>query len=111
MKKKITKKTDKTKVVKASRELDAILKRALIVQEALAKAKALYKEQDELTLKILSFGQKSWERHGHYFVLVDNFADSNTTFRVARIKRFDLKIEPLARYLDDTKVFRVRRRK
>lgn len=75
-------------------ELFAALERLAQIEEALADAKALYRERDELTrlLVELSFRAQTWE--GRHYELVDNFATANTAYRAAFVRRFEIKITP-----------------
>lgn len=64
-----------------------LAKRAKKILQQLEKAKPLYAKLDEVTLRLKLLGFKKDED----LMLIDNFAESNTVFRPAAIKRFELR--------------------
>lgn len=70
------------------------LKRAVEIHLDLEKVKPLYKELDEITLDLVKTGKTDFESLGIKCQIVDNFLDKNTCYRMAFVKRFELKIGP-----------------
>lgn len=70
-----------------------ILGRILEIQKELDVRKALYDEYDMLTVQLQAEGFEHAEFDGFVMDLVDNFTKSNTVFRVAGVKRFEMKIK------------------
>ena len=73
------------KVAKAVRRLEQVR----------AEIKTLYKEVGELETQITSslpFGESVKVGKGLEATLVDNFAKSNTVFRPAAVRRFEIKV-------------------
>ena len=70
-----------------------ILARVIEIQAELDVRKALYEELDMLTVQLQDEGFVR-EHFGDLIVeLVDNFSKSNTAFRPAGVKRFELRIK------------------
>lgn len=83
-------------------KLNTILARLAEVQSALDLMKKLYEEKEVLTMQLKELVPVGQEvSHGDYiFSVVDNFAEKNTVFRPAAVKRFDLEVDSiLARQL------------
>lgn len=75
-------------------QLNQALRRALEIMDLLKAQKPLYAELDELTVELERLGLSDVEfPDGRTVRLVDNFAESNTQFRPAGIKRFELRVE------------------
>lgn len=68
-----------------------LIKRALELLVLLEQNKVLYKEMDQITLELLEMGVMQGSYGKQQIALIDNFEDKNTAFRVARIKRFEIK--------------------
>lgn len=71
----------------------AILARVIQIQAELDVRKALYDELDMLTLQLQAEDFAGAQLDGFIVTLVDNFAVSNTAFRPAGVKRFELKLK------------------
>lgn len=74
-------------------ETKQILKRVIDIQRELDIRKALYTELDMLTEQLQAEGFKHAELDGMILDMVDNFEKSNTCFRPAGVKRFELKVK------------------
>lgn len=74
-------------------ETKQILKRVIDIQRELDIRKALYDELDMLTEQLQAEGFEAAGLDGLTIVLVDNFAEKNTVFRPAGVKRFEIKIK------------------
>lgn len=86
----------------ATNNLNSVLARLAEVQSALDLMKKLYEEKEALTMQLKELVPVGQEvSHGDYiFSVVDNFAEKNTVFRPAAVKRFDLEVDSvLARHL------------
>lgn len=70
-----------------------ILARVLELQRELDVRKDLYTELDLLTMQLQAEGFKDAEFDGLLISLVDNFLASNTCFRPAGVKRFEIKVK------------------
>lgn len=70
-----------------------ILARVIELQRELDARKALYTELDMLTVQLQDEGFTDAEFEGMVVELVDNFKKSNTCFRPAGVKRFELKVK------------------
>ncbi len=70
-----------------------MIERVVEITAQLAEVKPLYKELDELTITLKDTKKDSFQTKDYSLVLVDNFAGKNTNYRVAAVKRFELKIE------------------
>lgn len=70
-----------------------ILFRVIEIQAELDVRKALYEELDMLTMQLEDEGFQDAEFNGFLMTLVDNFERSNTAFRPAGVKRFELKVK------------------
>lgn len=68
------------------RQITELLVEAENIQASLAAVKPLYARLDEITESLI--GQ---ELAGSGFSIIDNFAEKNTVFRMAGVKRFELK--------------------
>lgn len=71
----------------------AILARVLEIQAELDVRKALYEELDMLTMQLQDEGFQRELLGDCTIELVDNFATSNTAFRPAGVKRFELRVK------------------
>jgi hypothetical protein len=74
-------------------ETKQILCRVIELQRELDIRKALYDELDMLTIQLQAEGFKDAELSGLVISLVDNFEKTNTAFRPAGVKRFELKVK------------------
>ncbi len=70
-----------------------ILARVIQLQRELDIRKDLYTELDMLVMQLQADGFKDAEMDGYTLNLVDNFLTSNTCFRPAGVKRFELKVK------------------
>lgn len=61
--------------------------------EALQEAKAAYKEWDSIIERMIALGITEIKTSKGIFRLVDQFADKNTVWKPASVKRYDLKKE------------------
>jgi len=68
-------------------EIKKLVAEAKDVMTQLEAVKPLYRRLDELTLLLMGL-----DISGMGLAVVDNFADKNTVFKVAGVKRFDLKV-------------------
>lgn len=75
------------------------LNRVLDLQKELDLRKALYAELDALIVELAQGGFKEATLNEFHLELVDNFSEKNTCFRPAGVKRFEIDIEPLAKFL------------
>ena len=73
-----------------------VLSRLLAIESELSAVKDLYSERDALTLDLMRMGFKGeLMPDGTEVRLVDNYAEKNTAFRVAFIRRFEVEfIDP-----------------
>lgn len=69
------------------------LARVLEIQHELNVRKALYAEYDQLVLELAHEGFKSAEIEDLFLELHDNFAQSNTGWTSAAVKRYEVLIE------------------
>ncbi len=74
-------------------ETKQILSRVIELQRELDIRKDLYTELDMLVMQLQSEGFVDAEFEGYLLKVVDNFADTNTCFRPAGVKRFELKLK------------------
>lgn len=74
-------------------QIAQILTRLETIEMLIDSSKMLYKERDELTdlLRKLNFTEMT--RDGKSFKLTDNFADKNTCYRMAFVRRWEIKIK------------------
>lgn len=70
-----------------SKKVEALVERAKEIQVYLDSVKPLYAELDEITVELA--GQRGLAKYG--CIVVDNFATKNTSYKVAAVKRFELK--------------------
>jgi hypothetical protein len=70
-----------------------LIERALKIQQSLEQNKPLYQELDEIVLKLANEGFTSDKFENVEVEIVDNFASKNTCFKVAGVKRFELKVK------------------
>lgn len=70
-----------------------LIERALKIQQQLEENKPLYKEFDQIVMKLASEGFTHDTLDNLEIEVVDNFADKNTSYKVAAVKRFDLKVK------------------
>ncbi len=75
------------------------LSRVIDIQKELDLRKELHAELDRLTLELEAAGFTETTLADLHIELVDNFAEKNTCFRPAGVKRFELDVEPLAKFL------------
>ena len=80
-------KPSKTKIVQN------LVARAAEISLILEDTRPLYRELDDITLKLIELEVFHAYADGLQMTLVDNFAEKNTGFRVARFKRYDIKVE------------------
>ncbi len=73
--------------------IEQTLTRLMELERLIEEHKALYAERDALTLLLVREGFKDAEYEGKTFVLTDTFADSNVGYRVAFVRRFEVKIK------------------
>jgi len=73
-------------------ENEAKLKRALSLLAEIELRKKLYEELDALVLELQSEGFTAGVCEGFELELRDNFADTNTQWRMAAVKRYELKV-------------------
>ncbi len=78
------------------KRIEQLLNRAAELSSQLQQVKSLYKELDEITNQMLEMEVLQASTDDYTMTMVDNFAEKNTAFRVARLNRFELKIEPKA---------------
>ena len=71
----------------------AKLCQVLDLLEKLESVKPLYAELDALIVEMHSEGFQSEVIDGMLIQLVDNFAEKNTVFRPAGVKRFEFKVK------------------
>lgn len=69
-----------------------ILGRLIDIKRELDERKALFAEFDELIIALAESNFKSAEIDGMVLTLKDNFAEGNTGWSAAAVKRFDLDI-------------------
>jgi hypothetical protein len=73
-----------------------IVNRIAAIKTQLEAAKPLYDELDELTGElgeVAEVNQTLSTNDSRFITLVDNFADKNTVFRPAAVRRFDIILE------------------
>lgn len=70
-----------------------LIERALKIQQELEHNKPLYKEMDEIIIQLAREGFTGADLGNIQVELVDNFEEKNTCFKVAGVKRFDLKVK------------------
>lgn len=63
------------------------------IDEQLNRSKMLYKERDALITALIQMEWKELEFAGKQFKLIDNFATTNTCYRMAFIQRFSVQIK------------------
>lgn len=76
-----------------NKQTKEILARVIEIQRELDIRKALYDELDMLTEQLVAEGFQAGGIDGSIITMVDNFADKNTVFRPAGVKRFELKVK------------------
>lgn len=81
---------------KTKKKIDTqtLVKRLLILQNKVNEVKPIHEEIDEICMELgkrHKDGQVLLETKTSLYSLQDNFAEKNTAFRVARIKRFEIK--------------------
>ncbi len=71
----------------------ALLDRYMRLSSRIEKIKGLYAEQDAITLALaeLALG-KRLKFKGYVIEAVDNFGEKNVSYRVAAVRRFELKV-------------------
>jgi len=75
-----------------------IIERLATIEMTLNAVKSLYNEKDSLTLELKDLMGVGVElTHGDAIIkVVDNFAEKNTVFRTAGVKRFELEIDSVS---------------
>lgn len=73
-------------------QLEEQLREALRIQAEIKLAKKLYEELDAVIEKLRAGGFSEGEIDGQILRLEDNFADTNTQWRMAAVKRWELKV-------------------
>lgn len=96
----------KIKMTKAQQQ--KLIKRAIVIKAQLEQIKPLYRELDEIVAVLAAAGFSSGIIDKRLVILVDNFEDKNTCFRVARVNRYELREEAAVKNRNDP--FKVRRR-
>lgn len=76
-----------------NKKQEELLKRIIEINEELELRKKLYEEYDKVVEELRKTGFKNAEFQDLIFELVDNFEEKNTAWRMAAIKRFELKIK------------------
>ena len=71
----------------------ALVRRVIQLNEELAVRKALYDELDMLTIQLQAEGFVFAELDGLTVELVNNFETTNTVFRPAGVKQFEVKVK------------------
>ncbi len=71
--------------------MNSKLKKVLDLKRELDERKKLYAEFDKALLELKDSGFVSEVIEGREYRLVDNFAESNTGWTAAAVKRYDLK--------------------
>jgi hypothetical protein len=97
------KKKKKDKLVKSlvkenrakAKRIEKLAARAVEIEIATTALKQLYRELDDITMELIEMGISSALVGGYQITIADNFAEKNTAFRIARIKRFDLKVDKI----------------
>lgn len=74
-------------------EIKKLVERAEEISLMLEAAKPLYKELDAITMALVGEGITSYNENGLQMLIVDNFVKQNTCFKVAGVKRFEMKLE------------------
>lgn len=75
------------------KNLTKLIERAIEIQAILEDVKSLYRELDDITLALIENDIFHASHKGYEISVVDNFAIKNTVFRIARVKRYDLKVD------------------
>lgn len=73
------------------------LSRIIDLQREIDLRKELYSELDRIVLELRSEGFSQADQDGLRLTLRDNFAEENTVFRPAGVKRFEITVEPIER--------------
>lgn len=73
-------------------DLEVKLREALRLHKELELRKALYNELDVLIEALQAAGFTEMDLDEFHIKLTDNFADTNTQWRMAAVKRWELKI-------------------
>ena len=76
-------------------QTNKLLTRAAQIIAELDERNALYKELDSIVQTLRAESFESAVLDGTQFRLRDNFAEKNTVFRPAGVKRFELEVEAL----------------
>ena len=83
-------------------EIQGLVQRLLQIETILDGCKPLYEEKDAITLQLNELVGTGTENSifagGKVITVVDNFADKNTVFRPAAVKRIDVKVEDADAY-------------
>lgn len=72
-----------------------IVNRIAEIKGVIEKVKPLYDELDDLTVElgeVAEVNQTLATNDGRFVTLIDNFAEQNTVFRPAAVKRFDVEL-------------------
>jgi hypothetical protein len=78
------------------KEIKDLLSRAVEIHNTLAGVKPMYKELDDIILLLRLSGTTHFCAGGYNLTIVDNFAESNVSFKVAAIRQYDIRVEPVA---------------
>lgn len=73
----------------------ALVRRAIRLHRQIEELKDTYKKMDAVTEKLVEMGFKTAVEGRYEVMLVDNFAEKNTSFKAVGIRRFELKIVPV----------------
>jgi CO dehydrogenase/acetyl-CoA synthase beta subunit len=69
------------------------LARLIDIDKTLEEAKKLYDERDALTLALRDLAFAETVHEGKRFTLCDNFAQKNVCYRMAFVRRWEVKIK------------------
>lgn len=72
-----------------------VVNRIAAIKTQLEAVKPLYDELDELTAElsdVAEVNQTLATNDGRFMTLIDNFAEKNTVFRPAAVRRFDIEL-------------------
>lgn len=81
---------------KKNKVVEQLITRAAEISMVLEENKALYRELDGITQQLIEMEILQAFAPGVQMTITDNFAKANTAFRVARINRYEMKIERIA---------------
>lgn len=72
-----------------------LLGKLMEIEQRIEESKKLYEARDEVTLELLKQGFVTIEHEGVEFRLTDNFAEKNVAYRVAFVRRYEVKMKKL----------------